>query len=246
MYKDLLQSPEPTRRALIKRAAGLSILGVAGVMGSGIPALSYAASLTREDRDKLTPDQIIEGLRQGNIRFRTGKAHQHNYLEQKRNSAEGQYPSAVILSCIDSRAPAELLLDTGIGEVFNSRIAGNIANDDILGSLEFACAAAGAKVILVMGHTACGAVKGAIENVELGHLTGLLAKIKPAIDQTEYDQERTGSNDEFVDAVAKTNVMLTLDEIRKSDILSKLEQDGKLKIVGSMYHLAGGKVDFFS
>ncbi|TKI07672.1 carbonic anhydrase family protein [Martelella alba] len=246
MYKESLPTPEPARRALIKRAAGLSILGIAGVISTGIPSLTYAASLTREARDSMTPDQIIEGLKEGNIRFRTGKAHQHDYLAQKRSSAEGQFPSAAILSCIDSRAPAEILLDTGIGEAFNSRIAGNIANDDILGSLEFACAAAGAKVILVMGHTACGAVKGAIDNVKLGYLTGLLAKIKPAIDKTEYKKERSGSNPEFVDAVAKTNVMLTMDDIRKSEILSKLENDGKIKIVGAMYNLVGGKVEFFS
>ncbi len=245
MQKTMLKSPEPARRTLLKRAAGLSVLGIAGVIGASSPALTYAAALSREERDKMTPDQIIEDLKQGNLRFRTGKSHQHDYLAQKRSSQAGQFPSAVILSCIDSRAPAEILLDTGIGEAFNSRIAGNIANDDILGSLEFACAAAGAKVILVMGHTACGAVKGAIDNVELGHLTGLLNKIRPAIDKTEYAGERVGSNGEFVDAVAKTNVNLTIEELRKSDILHKLESDGKIKIIGSLYHLAGGKVDFF-
>jgi carbonic anhydrase len=233
MFEKKTQS-EPTRRTFMKQAAGLSILGIAGMVSTGIPALSFAASLTKQERDKLTPDQIIAGLKAGNIRFYTGKPHQHDYLAQKRSSAAGQYPSAVILSCIDSRAPAEIVLDTGIGETFNSRIAGNISNDDILGSLEFACAAAGAKVILVMGHTACGAVKGAIDNVELGNLTGLLDKIKPAIDKTEYTKERTGKNEEFVDA------------LRGSEILSKLEKDGKIKIVGAMYHLANGKTEFFS
>jgi carbonic anhydrase len=223
MFEKKTQS-EPTRRTFMKQAAGLSILGIAGMVSTGIPALSFAASLTKQERDKLTPDQIIAGLKAGNIRFYTGKPHQHDYLAQKRSSAAGQYPSAVILSCIDSRAPAEIVLDTGIGETFNSRIAGNISNDDILGSLEFACAAAGAKVILVMGHTACGAVKGAIDNVELGNLTGLLDKIKPAIDKTEY----------------------TMDDLRGSEILSKLEKDGKIKIVGAMYHLANGKTEFFS
>lgn len=246
MQSDKLLSAEPARRTLIKRAAGLSVLGIAGVIGLGTPSLSYAEALSKEERDKMTPDQIIAGLQQGNVRFRNGKAHRHNYLAQKRASAAGQYPSAVILSCIDSRAPAEIILDTGIGEAFNSRIAGNISNDDILGSLEFACAAAGAKVILVMGHTACGAVKGAIDNVELGNLTGLLNKIKPAIDKTEYTKERVSSNGEFVDAVAATNVKLTIEEIRKSDILQKLESEGKIKIIGSMYHLDGGKVEFFS
>ncbi|WP_410015783.1 carbonic anhydrase [Sodalis sp. C49] len=246
MQTDIPHSAEPARRTVLKRAAGLSVLGIAGVVGMGLPSLSYAAALSKAERDKMTPDQIIEGLKQGNIRFQTGKAHQHDYLAQKRASAAGQYPSAVILSCIDSRAPAEIILDTGIGEAFNSRIAGNISNADILGSLEFACAAAGAKVIVVMGHTACGAVKGAIDNVELGNLTGLLDKIKPAIDKTEYTKERVSSNDEFVDAVAATNVKLTIEEIRKSDILHKLESEGTIKIIGSMYHLNGGKVEFFA
>ncbi len=246
MQNTILQSPEPARRRLLKGAAGMTILGIAGMVAGGTSAITYAASLTREERDKMTPDQVIEGLKQGNIRFHAGKPQKHDYLAQKRASQTAQFPSVAILSCMDSRAPAEIILDSGIGEAFNSRIAGNIANDDILGSLEFACAAAGAKVILVMGHTACGAVKGAIDNVELGHLTGLLNKIKPAMEKTEYAKERNGANPEFVDAVAKTNVKLTIDEIRKSDILNRLEVEGKIKITGAMYNLVGGKVDFFS
>jgi len=153
----------------------------------------------------------------------------------------------VILSCIDSRAPAEIILDAGIGDTFNARIAGNIATDDLLGSLEFACALAGAKVILVMGHTGCGAIKGAIDGAQLGNLTGLLNKIKPAVDATHYDGERSSKNGEFVDEVAKTNVRLTIGEIpRRSDVLAALEKDGKIKIVGSMYRLAGGRVEFFT
>ena len=135
----------------------------------------------------------------------------------------------------------------GIGETFNARIAGNVANDDVIGSLEFACALAGAKVILVMGHTACGAVKGAIDGAQLGNLTGLLNKIKPAVDATHYNGERTSKNGEFVDEVAKTNVRLTMAEIHgRSDVLAALEKDGKIKTVGSMYHLVGGQVDFFT
>ncbi len=169
----------------------------------------------------------------------------HNYLAQKKANVAGQYPSAVILSCIDSRAPAEIILDVGIGETFNARIAGNIANNDLIGSLEYACAAVGAKVVIVMGHTACGAIKGAIDNVELGSLTGLLDKIKPAICATTYSGERSSKNEGFVDAVAKTNVQQTINEIRRgSEILSSLEKKGNLKIVGAMYHLKGGKVDF--
>ena len=162
-------------------------------------------------------------------------------------TAAGQYPAAVILSCIDSRAPAEIVFDTGIGEIFNARIAGNIANDDVIGSLEFACAVAGAKVILVMGHTACGAIKGAIDDAELGYLTGLLSKIKPAVAATHYDGERSSKNAEFVDEVAKTNVLLTMGELhRRSKVLAALESESKIKIVGAMYHLVGGRVDFLS
>ncbi|MBX9496888.1 carbonic anhydrase [Yersinia enterocolitica] len=235
-----------SRRKVLKAALGITAASVIGGIGLGLPQVSYAASLTREERDKLTPEQVVEGLKQGNTRFVSGKMQQHDYLAQKRSSAEGQFPAAVILSCIDSRAPAEIIFDTGIGETFNARIAGNISNDDLLGSLEFACAAAGAKVILVMGHTACGAVKGAIDNVELGNLTGLLNKIKPAIDSTQFDGEKSGKNEKYVDAVAKNNVKHTIDEIRKnSEIINKLEKEGKIKIVGSMYNLNGGKVDFF-
>jgi carbonic anhydrase len=235
------------RRALLKSAMGVAALGVIGAPLLGVPELSYAAAMSKDKRDKLTPDQIIDAMKQGNERFRTGKMSPHDYLAQKRATVAGQYPAAVILSCIDSRAPAEIILDAGIGDTFNARIAGNIANDDLIGSLEFACALAGAKVILVMGHTACGAIKGAIDGAQLGNLTGLLNKIKPAVDATHYDGERTSKNGEFVDEVAKTNVRLTIGEIhRRSDVLAALEKDGKIKIVGSMYRLVGGRVDFFT
>ena len=244
-------SPQPahcgTRRALLKSAIGTATLGVMGAPLLGVPALSGAAALTKEMRDKLTPDQVIEAMKQGNERFRAGKMSPHDYLAQKRATIAGQYPAAVILSCIDSRAPAEIILDARIGDTFNARIAGNIANDDILGSLEFACAVAGAKVVLVMGHTGCGAIKGAIDGAQLGNLTGLLNKIKPAVDATHYEGEHSSKNGEFVDEVAKTNVRLTIGAIRAhSDVLAGLEKDGKIKIVGSMYHLAGGLVDFFT
>ena len=153
--------------------------------------VAYAAALTKAQRDKLTPDEIIALMKKGNERFRLGQESPHDYLAQQKASAKGQYPAAVILSCIDSRAPAETIMDLGIGDCFNARVAGNIANDDILGSMEFACKVAGAKVVLVMGHTACGAIKGAIDNVQLGNLTGLLAKIRPAVDATQYQGERS-------------------------------------------------------
>ncbi len=194
----------------------------------------------------MTPDAVIEHFKQGNLRFRENRPAKHDYLAQKRNSLTGQYPAAVILSCIDSRAPAEIVLDAGIGETFNARVAGNISNRDILGSMEFACAISGAKVVLVMGHTRCGAVRGAIDNAELGNLTGLLDEIKPAIEKTVYGGERSGSNYAFVDAVARKNVELTIENIRNnSPVLKQLEEQKKIKIVGSMYHLSGGRVEFF-
>jgi carbonic anhydrase len=233
------------RRTVLKSALGLAAMSAVGVLPWALPGLADAAALTKEQRDKMTPDQVIAMLKEGNERFRAGKTQTHDYLAQKRASASGQYPAAVILSCIDSRAPAEIILDTGIGDTFNARVAGNIANDDLIGSLEFACALAGSKVVLVMGHTACGAIKGAIDSAKLGNLTGLLDKIKPAVAATQFSGERSSKNDAFVDAVAATNVRQTMDEIRKrSDVLAGLEKDGKIKIVGAMYYLVGGKVEF--
>lgn len=234
------------RRSALKTMGGVTAAGVIGTLGLGISEVTFAAALTKEERDKMTPDEIIKGLQKGNKRFRSGKPDKHNYLAQKRASAAGQFPSAIILSCIDSRAPAEIVLDTGIGEAFVTRVAANVTNDDILGGMEFACGVAGAKVIVVMGHSGCGAVRGAIDNVKLGNLTGLLEKIKPAIEATTYQGERVGSNYAFVDAVAKTNVQQTIGNIRKgSPLLSNLEKEGKLKIVGAMYALNGGVVEFF-
>jgi carbonic anhydrase len=207
--------------------------------------LAYAAALSKEQRDKLTPNDIIALMKKGNERFRVGKESPHDYLAQQKASAKGQYPAAVILSCIDSRAPAETIMDMGIGDTFNARVAGNIANEDILGSMEFACKVSGAKVVLVMGHTACGAIKGAIDNVQLGNLTGLLAKIRPAVDGTQYQGERAAQNYAFVDAVARKNVELTMIDIRRrSPVLAGLETSGAIKIVGAMYNLETGVVDF--
>ncbi|MCG7390331.1 carbonic anhydrase family protein [Pantoea sp. ACRSB] len=240
------QPAQPGRRSLLKKTLTLSALSVTGVGVLSLPTLSFAASLSKAERDAMTPDAVIEHFKQGNLRFRENRPLKHDYLAQKRSSLAGQYPAAVILSCIDSRAPAEIVLDAGIGETFNARVAGNISNRDMLGSMEFACAVAGAKLVLVMGHTRCGAVRGAIDNAELGNLTGLLDEIKPAIAQTLYSGERIGSNYDFVDAVARKNVELTIENIRKnSAVLKALEEQKKIKIVGGMYHLSGGKVEFF-
>lgn len=233
------------RRSLFKRAAAVSALAATGIVGLGAPTLSFAAAMTKEQRDAMTPDEVIASFKEGNRRFREGKMVQHDYLAQKRSTRSGQFPAAVILSCIDSRTPAEILFDVGIGETFNARVAGNIQNDDILGSMEFACAVVGAKLVLVMGHTACGAVRGAIDGAELGNLTGLLDRIKPAVAKTAYEGDRSGSNYDFVDAVAATNVAMTIEQIRaNSPVLKKLEDDKKIRIAGSMYHLDGGEVKF--
>jgi len=202
-------------------------------------------ALTKEERDRMTPAQILEELKQGNARFLAGKTAVTDYRDQQRTSAAGQYPAAVTLGCVDSRAPAEIIFDAGIGEMFNARIAGNVVNDDLLGSLEFACAVSGAKVILLFGHTACGAIKGAIDDVEMGNLTGLLARVKPAITMTTFKGEKSSKNAAYVDAVARTNVHLGIENIkRRSPILADLHAKGKIQIVGGMYDLASGAVDF--
>jgi carbonic anhydrase len=240
-----LKSVSGTRRSLLRSFVGVGIAGAVGSLAlPGAVRVVYAAALSREQRDKMTPDEVLEMLRRGNERFRSGKMQGHDYLAQQRATVSGQYPAAAILSCIDSRAPAEIVLDTGLGDTFNARVAGNIADGDLIGSLEFACAAAGAKLILVMGHTACGAIKGAIDGVQLGHLTGLLNKIKPAVAATAYSGERSSKNAAFVDAVALSNVRRTVEDIRReSSVLAELEHTGKIRMAGSMYHLADGLLE---
>jgi len=221
---------------------------VAGLTGGGLLAAERARAdaLSRELRDKMTPEQIIQAMKNGNKRFRAGERKERNYLREQKASAKGQYPAAVLLTCIDSRAPAEVIMDLGIGDIFNCRVAGNVENTDILGSMEFACKLAGAKVVLVMGHTACGAIKGAIDNAELGNLTGLLAKIKPAVEATAYTGDRSTKNSAFVDAVARKNVEMTVADIRKSSpVLADMEKKGAVKMAGAMYNLETGAVEFF-
>ena len=237
--------PSHGRRAFLGTSTAAA---AAAFFGLGfVSSVSHAAALTKAQRDKLTPDEIIAKMKQGNQRFRTGKETPHDYLAQQRASASGQYPAAVILSCIDSRASAETIMDLGIGDVFNARVAGNVVNADVLGSMEFACKIAGAKVVLVMGHTSCGAIKGAIDKAELGNLTGLLAKILPAVDATSYAGDRSAKNYAFVDAVARKNVELALDGIRKgSAVLAGMETRGEVKLAGAMYNIKTASVDFFA
>ena len=233
------------RRNFLKVTGSATALGIFG--GGFLSEHAYADALTKAQRDEMSPSEIIDVMKKGNERFRNGVRQNRNYLNEQKASASGQYPAAVLLSCIDSRAPAEVIMDLGLGDIFNCRVAGNVANPDILGSMEFACKLAGAKVVLVMGHTACGAIKGAIDNAELGNLTGLLDKIKPAVQATNYSGERSAKNYAFVDAVARTNVQITMDNVRKnSAVLANLESKGTIKIAGAMYNLETGAVEFFT
>jgi carbonic anhydrase len=244
--QETVQTPDCLHRRNLLKASG-AITAMAFVGAGALSSIAYADALTNEQRDKMTPSQIIDAMKKGNERFRSGVRKNRNYLNEQKATASGQHPAAVLLSCIDSRAPAEVIMDLGIGDIFNSRVAGNVENTDILGSMEFACKLAGAKVVLVMGHTACGAIKGAIDNAELGNLTGLLAKIKPAVAATGYTGERTSKNYAFVDAVARKNVELTMANIRKdSPVLAAMESNGAIKIAGAMYNVETGVVDFFA
>src|SRR6266550_5623613 len=232
------------RRTFLKLSSAATALGVFGESLFG--SLVYAETLGKEKRDKMTPDEILAQLKRGNKNFSKGLMTARNYRNEQKITAKGQFPAAVVLSCIDSRAPAEVIMDLGIGDIFNARVAGNISNDDILGSMEFACKLEGAKVVLVMGHTSCGAIKGAIDNAELGNLTGLLAKIKPAMTATAFKGELSSKNGAYVDAVAQKNVELTLTDIRKkSPVLAELESKGMIKIAGAMYNLVTAKLNFF-
>ena len=232
------------RRAFCKAAGVAAAVGMVEV---SLGSLLAHADLTKEVRDKMTPDEIIQQMKVGNERFRLGKPQHRDLMSEAKATAKGQYPAAIVFSCIDSRAPAELILDFGIGDIFSGRVAGNVADEDTLGSMEFACKVAGSKVVVVMGHTACGAIKGAIDNVQLGNLTALLSKIRPAVEATPYTGERSVKNYDFVDAVARKNVSLTIANIReKSPVLRDLESRGSIKIAGSMYNLETGAVEFLA
>lgn len=203
--------------------------------------------LTERSRAELSPQDVIRLLQDGNQRFVDGESIDWDYRHEQVDTSVGQYPGAIILGCIDSRAPAEIIFNLRIGDIFNARVAGNVIDEDIAGSMEYACKVAGSKIILVMGHTNCGAVKGAIDQVELGNLTQLLARIKPAIDGVQnVEGKQTSKNSAFVSAVAKMNVMLNMENIREtSPVLKKMENSNQIDIVGAMYDVETGKVEFF-
>ena len=196
--------------------------------------------VTKEIQDSISPERAIEMLKEGNQRFLERNELETDLHIQVNETSGGQFPYAVVLSCIDSRVPVELVFDQGIGDIFSARVAGNIINEDILGSIEYACGVAGSKAILVLGHTKCGAVTSACKGVELGNITALLSKVKPAIAEI---QERDG--DINVEEVTKANVQQSIKEIREnSTILADLENEGKIKIVGAVYHVEDGRVSY--
>ena len=201
---------------------------------------------TKETQSALTPEAAIQLLKEGNERFVAKKMADRDLIQQVEQTATGQYPFATILSCIDSRVSAELVFDQGIGDIFSARVAGNIVNADLLGSIEFACKLAGTKVVVVLGHTACGAVKGACDDARLGNLTLLLSRIRAAVDAVKEPAEaadRNSKNAAFVNAVAEKNVTLTIENTRnQSPVLKEMEESGQIKIVGAMYDIADGKV----
>lgn len=212
--------------------------------------LNNAITQTKETQSTISPDSAVEMLKLGNVRFLKKKPHNRNLGDQvNQTSSAGQYPFAVILSCIDSRIPTEIVFDQGIGDIFNARIAGNFVNADILGSMEFACKLAGSKLIVVMGHTSCGGVKGACDHAQLGNLTQMVEKIMPAVDatKTEPGEDRSSKNIDFVNRVALKNVALSVEKIKSdSPVLKEMMDQGQIDIVGAMYDVSSGEVSFIS
>jgi carbonic anhydrase len=205
-------------------------------------------TLNKELQASITPNKALEILKEGNSRFINNLKAHRNLLEQVNETRDGQWPFATILSCIDSRTSAELIFDQGLGDVFSVRIAGNIVNTDILGSMEFACKVAGSKLIVVLGHTKCGAVKGACDHVEMGNLTELLSKIQPAVYQEQTTKEnRTAANSTFVENVAEINVKRSVTNImERSFVLKDLIESGQIGIIGAMHNIETGEVTFYN
>ena len=202
--------------------------------------------MTAEEQAALTPDEVLRQFKAGHERFISGQLTTRNHSEQVRKSAPGQFPKAMVLSCLDSRVPVEDVFDQGIGDVFVGRVAGNFVNMDLLGSMEFACKVAGAKLILVLGHQHCGAIKGAIDDVQLGNITAMLANLKPAVAMSQdFPGEKKSSNPDLMKRVNENNIRNTLKNIReKSPILKEMEEKGRIKIVGAFYRLTDGTLEF--
>ena len=205
---------------------------------------------TQETQSKMTPESSLQNLREGNKRFQENVRLSRNLVQQVIETASGQYPYATVLSCIDSRVSSELIFDQGMGDLFSIRIAGNFVNEDILGSMEFACKLAGTKLVVVLGHTACGAVKGACDHARLGNLTTLINKIEPAVaavSEPADESLRNSKNIDFVNQVAEKNVMMTIENIRnQSPVLVEMEKNHEIKIIGGMYDISNGEVTFYN
>jgi carbonic anhydrase len=203
--------------------------------------------ITKEMQAAFTPKTALDSLEAGNNRFINSNQIHRNMIKESEYTSAKQYPYAVIVGCIDSRVPAEIIFDQGIGSIFNARVAGNVIDEDILGSLEFSCKVTGAKLIVVLGHSNCGAIKGACDNVKLGNLTALLNKIKPAVDSVKEFSDRSSSNYKFVEEVAKENVILNMNKIlADSPILKEMIEKGEIGLTGGMYNLETGKVEFYA
>jgi len=205
------------------------------------------ATYNKKSLAELSPNAALEILKNGNKRFVNNISENKNYLQQMSDTSDGQYPFAIVLSCIDSRTSSELIFDLGIGDIFSARVAGNIVNEDILGSMEYAIKYAGSKLIVVLGHTKCGAITSACNHVEDGNITALLNKIQPVLEKEKtIIENRTGSNKEFVDRVTNLNVAYVMSEIiAKSDIIANKINQGEIKLVGGVHDLETGLVHFF-
>ena len=203
-------------------------------------------AINKEIQTSLSPNDVLQDLLDGNSRYINDELEEVAHLDLVNQTITGQYPKAVVLSCIDSRVPVEQVFDQSVGDIFVARVAGNFENTDILGSLEYSCAVAGSKLVLVLGHESCGAVKAACDGVELGNITSMLSNIMPAVKKSteEVEGENNSSNNAFVAKTVENNVLLTMDRIReKSPILKDLEDNGSIKIVGGVYSLQNGKVN---
>jgi carbonic anhydrase len=212
-----------------------------------LSSLAAADVMDQDTQTAMTPDQALQMLIDGNARYVAGESTERDLLSEQKATAGGQYPFAVVLSCLDSRSTPETVFDQGVGDLFVGRVAGNVVDTNLLGSFEFATAAAGSKLIVVMGHTACGAVKGACDGVEVGNLTALLDEIEPAIDavSTPAGTDRSSANTAFVNRVIETNVNMQVNELlRRSDVIRGLVEEGKVKVVGAVHDLATGEVRF--
>lgn len=238
-------------RNIVKRISGAAAVALLVALGQQ-PALAKQTQqsevMTKAAQQSMTPDQALKRLREGNVRFASGAVKKRNLPAGIKATGKGQYPFASVVSCIDSRAAPSMVFDQGVGDIFSASVAGNVLNDDIIGSLEFASKVAGSKLIVILGHTHCGAVKGACDNAQLGNLTQLLQKIRPAVQATPdtHGADRSSKNPHFVDAVAHTNVNLQVKQLlERSAVLREMAQKGEIKVIGAMLDVETGKVAFY-